>query len=79
MRMPHELLDAFRACDDEGRTYVVEQWAMVAYTRGNTRFVGERIYYLRDGTRVVANLDGTLSNARTGQILRRLRYQSKET
>jgi hypothetical protein len=77
--VPHELLDAFRACDDEGRTYVVELWAMVAYTPGNTRFVGERIYYLRDGTRVVPNLDGTLSNARTGQRLRRLRYQSKET
>lgn len=77
--MPHELLDAFSARDDEGRTYLVEQWATVAYTRSNGRFVIERVYYLRDGTRVVPNLDGTLSHTRTGQLLRRLRYPSNET
>lgn len=77
--MPHELLDAFHACDDDGRTYLVEQWAKVGYSPLNKRFVGERIYYLRDGTRVVPNLDGTLTNAHTGQTLRRLRYKSQNT
>lgn len=76
--MPHELLNAFRVCDDEGRTFVVEQWATVTHTRG-TRFVGEGIYYLRDGTRLLPNLDGTLSHASTGQRLHRLRYPPKDT
>jgi hypothetical protein len=76
--VPHELLDAFRACDDEGRTYVVEQWALVTYTPGKTRFVSDRTYYLRDGTRLEPNLDGTLSDARTGVRLRRLRYPSRQ-
>jgi hypothetical protein len=77
--VPHELLDAFRACDDEGRIYLIEQWATIAYTPSNARFVIERVYYLRDGTCAVPNLDGTLTHGSTGQRLRRLRYPSDGT